>query len=460
MTSTSYRDALGLVMSLPDFERAKRDPSHHEYHLERIRALLSRLGDPHLDVPTIHVAGTKGKGSTAAMVTSVLTAAGHKTGLYTSPHLHSVVERIRVGLDPISRDDFVALVEQIWPSVEHENSDGKYGKITFFELMTAMAFLHFALVKADFQVIEVGLGGRLDATNVVVPELCILTRISLDHESILGDTIEKIAGEKAGIIKPAVPAVVAPQLDEALGVFKEVCRQRLSPLIDVAKDLAWSDRRVTDSGQGFRVESHRQAYDVETPLMGRHQVDNVRTAVAALEALAASGHEVSSKDVLDGLAGVSWPARMQVLDYEGRRIVVDGAHNPDSAGRLAEALREHFDFDGVILIFGATGGHSAGGMLAELAELSPIVVPVQSRHPRSSRTQTISEEARALGMQVEEQTDSVATATRAASELAEEKDLIVGTGSLSVAAEVIEVVCGMEPELYPEMDRPADAKLQ
>ena len=460
MTSTNYQDALGLVMSLPDFERAKRDPSHHVFHLERMRALLSRLEDPHLDVPTVHVAGTKGKGSTAAMVTSMLGVAGYKTGLYTSPHLHSVVERIRVGLDPIRRDDFAALVEQTWPSVERESTDGKYGEITFFELMTAMAFLHFAQVSAEFQVIEVGLGGRLDATNVVAPELCVLTRISLDHVSVLGDTIGKIAGEKAGIVKPAVPAVVAPQPAEALEVFVEVCRQKGSPLIDVAQDLAWTDRHTTTSGQSFRVESRRETYHVQTPLMGRHQVDNVRTAVAAVEALVDNGYAISARNILDGLSSVSWPARMQVLDYRGRRIVVDGAHNPDSAGRLAEALQEHFDFDGVILVFGATSGHSAGGMLAELAELSPVVVPVQSRHPRSSRAQTISKEARALGLRVEGQTDSVAMATRAAVQLAGEKDLVVGAGSLSVAAEVIEEVCGVEPELYPEMDRPAYAKLQ
>jgi dihydrofolate synthase/folylpolyglutamate synthase len=457
-THIDYDEALSRVMGLPDFERASHSPEHPVFKLERMDLLLKRLGSPHLGIPTVHVAGTKGKGSTAAMVTSMLTSGGYLTGLYTSPHLHRAVERIRVGLEPIEGREFAALLEQTWPEVEWVAGRGGYGRITFFELLTAMAFLHFKQIGVDFQVIEVGLGGRLDATNVVTPEVCAITSISLDHVSTLGDTLGLIATEKAGIIKPRVPVVVAPQPREALEVFFSVSAARKAPLVQVGRDVSWRRLQAGLDGQSFDVAGLRGGYRAWMPLLGDHQLENAGTAIAAVETLAGRGFPVSEDGILEGLRRVRWPGRLEVLSREGSQLVVDGAHNPDSMRRLVHTLREYFRFDRVILVFGATSGHSAQGMMAQLTPLSPSVIVVRSRHPRSAPTQAIARGVRETGLTMLFEADDVALATRHAMRVAGPNDLVLGTGSLSVVAEVIEEVRGMAPEVYPNIKRPASTR--
>ena len=336
-------------MGLADFERGTHSPGHGVFHLDRVRLLLERVGNPHLDVPTIHVAGTKGKGSTAAMITSILTAEGYGTGLYTSPHLHRVTERIRVGLEPVSRESFAELVEELWPEAEHVSERGEYGDLTFFEFVTAMAFLHFSKIGADFQVIEVGLGGRLDATNVVSPEVCVITPIMLDHVSVLGDTIELIAGEKAGIIKPRVPVVASPQSATAIDVFAGVASERDARLVQVSEAAEIEPRTTGLDGQTFELRTRRAVYDLYTTLLGDYQRENAATAVTAVEMLR---HPISRKGIVDGLATVKWPARMQLMSAKGARVLADGAHNPDSVAHLREAIRQYFEFERLILVFG------------------------------------------------------------------------------------------------------------
>jgi dihydrofolate synthase/folylpolyglutamate synthase len=449
-----YAAALRRVMSLADFERSAHSPGHAVFHLERMKVLLERLGNPHLGVPTVHVAGTKGKGSTAAMVTSMLTAGGHLTGLYTSPHLHTAVERIRVGLEPIGRTEFAALVDRAWPAVEWVGEKGNFGPVTTFELLTVMALLHYKQIGADFQVIEVGLGGRLDATNVVSPDVCVITSISLDHTLTLGDTLALIATEKAGIIKRNVPVVVAPQAREALDVFVAVSVEREAPIVQVDKQVSWQLRSADVSGQSFDVAGLRGSYRVWMPLLGEHQLENAGTAIATVETLIGRGLDLSSESIIEGLRRVSWPGRLEILSRQGVQVVVDGAHNPYSVGRLVRAVRDLFRGQRVILIFGATSGHSARGMMAEVADLAPTVIAVRSRHPRSAPTQTIASAAREQGLPVSFESDDVALATRRALGMAGQKDLVLGTGSLSVVAEVIEEMRGITPEIYPYINRP------
>ncbi len=441
----SYEDALVRIMGLADFERGTHSPGHGAFHLDRMKLLLERVGNPHLGVPTIHVAGTKGKGSTAAMITSILTAEGYRTGLYTSPHLHRVTERVRVGLDPVSRDGFAELVEELWPEAEHLSKRGEYGDLTFFEFVTAMAFLHFSKIEAHFQVIEVGLGGRLDATNVVSPEVCVITPIMLDHVSILGDTIELIAGEKAGIIKPGIPVVASPQSAPAIDVFARVAAERGAKLVQVTEVTDIQPGAAGLDGQSFELITQRGVYDLHTTLLGDYQRENAATAVTAVEVL---GRPISREGIVDGLAAVRWPARMQHMSAYGARVLADGAHNPESVGRLGETVRQYFDFERLILIFGATRGHSAEGMLAELAVLSPVVAAVRSRHPKSATGEAVAEAARASGLEVALVSDDVGGAARWAVAQAGPNDLVLATGSLAVAAEVIELVEGIEPEIY------------
>ena len=453
----SYDGALRRVMGLADFERSTHSPGHSAFHLERMTLLMEQLDCAHLAVPTVHVAGTKGKGSTSAMIASILTAQGYKVGLYTSPHLHSATERIRVNGQPISQQQFAAIVERIWPTVERIGSSGGYGGVTTFEAMTAMAFVHFRDIGADFQVMEVGLGGRLDSTNIVKPRVCAITSISLDHTATLGDTVAKIAFEKAGIIKEGVPVIVAPQTDEAMTVIVDVARQRGAPLLSVAEHSSWQKRRSDMCGQVFTLTSAESTYELETPLLGDYQMENAATAVAVAETLREKGVELDDDSIRRGVRDVHWPARLQVLatpDEGGKLLVVDGAHNPYSMERLVEALREHFSYERLILIFGALSGHSATGMLSALLPLSPEVLATHSRHPRSASGATIAKVATELGLKIAFTSENVGEAARRALEMASEKDLVLGTGSLSIAAEITEEVQGIPPELYPYMSMP------
>ena len=444
-----YPAAVRLAMGLADFERGTHTPGHSTFHLERISRLLERLGNPHLAVPTIHVAGTKGKGSTAAMIASILSAAGHRVGLYTSPSLHTVTERVRVGMEPIGQEDFAGLVERMWPEVEWVGEHGGYGPLMYFEFLTTLAFQHFSEINADFQVIEVGLGGRLDATNVVHPAVSVITSISLDHTGVLGDTIPSIAAEKAGIIKDGVPVVVAPQDEAALDTIRRIAVERGSPMVDVERSLSWQPYHSDLNGQSFTVRGLRDTYKVSLPLIGEYQQENAATAIAAAETLMDAGHPLTKGDILDGLRNARWPGRFQVLRGDGPRVIVDGAHNPYSMGRFVEAFTRHVDYEHPFVVFGAVSGHSALGMLEELAALNPTVIAVQSRHPKAASVEEIAEAAQAAGVSAVMEHGGVATATRRALALAANGDAVVGTGSLSVVGEMIEELEGVKPELYP-----------
>ncbi len=444
-----YPAAVRRAMGLADFERGTHSPGHATFHLERISRLLERLGNPHVSTPTVHIAGTKGKGSVAAMIASILSATGMRVGLYTSPSLHSVTERVRIGSEPIGQDEFAGLVERIWPEVEWVGEHGGYGALTYFEFLTAFAFRHFSEMDADFQVIEVGLGGRLDATNVVHPAVSVITSISLDHTGVLGNTIPLIAAEKAGIVKETVPVVVAPQNREALNTIQRIAAERHSPIVDVGNALSWQPRHTDLNGQTFKVQGLRDTYEVSLPLIGRHQQDNAATAIAVAETLIDQGHPLKKADILQGLRNVNWPGRFQVLKRDGPQVIVDGAHNPYSMRQFVETIRLHIDYERLVVVFGAVSGHSAIGMLEELAVLDPTVIAVQSRHPKAAAVEEIVEAAQAAGVSAVMEYGGVGIATRRALDLAANGDAILGTGSLSVVGEMIEELQGVKPELYP-----------
>ena len=455
----SFPEAVELAMSLADFERSSHFPGHSTFHLERVEMLAAQLDDVHLATPAVHVAGTKGKGSVSALITSILSAAGCVAGLYTSPHLHTVLERVRVGMEPIGEDEYAALIAQIWQAVEYVGRVGQWGGVTFFEMMTVLAMLHCRNIGADFHVLEVGLGGRLDATNIVVPEVSVITSISIDHAATLGDTIELIAAEKAGIIKPGVPCVIAPQpFPDAARVFERVARERNAPLISVSDRFAISRVSSDLREQSLTLTADDKAYALTTSLIGDHQLENVATAVAAAEVLRERGFAIPDDAIRRGVRQAQWRGRFEVHERDGKTIVLDGAHNPYSVGRFVETLRQNFDVGRVVLVFGSLGGHSAAGMLQELAPLSPDVdaVAVQSRHPRSARAPVTADAIRAAGLNVAAQGPSVAEGLRKALDLARPQDLIVCVGSLAVAAETIEELEGIEPEIYENLVGPVN----
>jgi dihydrofolate synthase/folylpolyglutamate synthase len=438
----NYQEALEYLLKFADYERLPR--SGIVWDLRRIERLLARLGNPQNVAKSVHIAGTKGKGSTSAMVASILKSAGYRVGLYTSPHLLSYTERIQVDGKPILEEDWARLTERLQPEVEAENRLGDLGELTTFEILTAMAFLHFRQVRADYQVLEVGLGGRLDATNVVKPQVCVITSISFDHMDVLGDTLAKIAGEKAGIIKPGAVVVSAPQFKEAMEVIERVCGERRVKLVKVGEDVTWERGSFDAEGQSFRVKGLKSDYDLWIPLLGGHQMENAANAVATAELLADMGARIPAEDIAYGLAKVNWPGRLQVLGKEPW-VIVDGAHNAYSMQRLGEALRQYFKYDKLTLILGFGGDKDIAGMVAEAVKMTSDIILVSSRHPRSVKAEVLAEEFSKHGvlpMEGLRSAESVTDAIKLALEGAKPNDLICAAGSIFVIAEVMEYFGG------------------
>jgi len=437
----NYAAALDFLLSRTDYERYPGFNYASRFDLRRMDDLLQRLGNPHLSAKSIHIAGSKGKGSTAAMIAAGSQAAGYKTGLYTSPHLVTLRERIQADGRPILKSELVSVVAKIRPAVEAVDRDKTYGELSTFELLTAAAFVYFQQKGVDFQVLETGLGGRLDATNVVMPEVCVITSISFDHTEVLGDTLAKIAAEKAGIIKPGRIVVSSPQAEEAAAVIRRVCREKGARLISVGSDVTWRKLDFNLSGQSLEVKGLSGSYRITIPLLGAHQLHNAASAVAALEAL-----KVPGKSIEAGLAHTNWPGRLQILRRRPL-LVVDGAHNRDSAGKLKEALEQYFHFDRLVFIIGTSADKDMGGIVTELAPLAGSVIVTRSRHPRATRPEVLVGEFAKLGVKAGVVGD-VAGAVAEAQRRAGKKDLICATGSLFLVAEVIEYVKGLRPETY------------
>jgi dihydrofolate synthase/folylpolyglutamate synthase len=352
--------------------------------------------------------------------------------------LLSFTERIQVNGKPVDEKDFARLVEVLKPEVEAVNREKRFGELTTFEILTALAFAYFKESGVDYQVLEAGLGGRLDATNVVKSEVCVLTSISYDHTDVLGDTLAKIAAEKAGIIKSGSDVVCSPQPPEALEVIERVCRERSARLIEVGRDVTWRGKGFSDEGQSFEVGGIAGSYELSIPLLGEYQLENAACAVAAVEVLSEKGASISSQSIADGLAQVRWPGRLQVLRRKPW-LIIDGAHNAYSAKRLVEALKRYFNFDRAFLIFGASGDKDVPGLVAELAPLTDEVIVTGARNPRAVAPAVLVDEFQKQGV-TPVVAENVAAAVEMALGRAKPADLICATGSIFVIAEVLEYV--------------------
>jgi dihydrofolate synthase/folylpolyglutamate synthase len=425
-TETAYNNALDYLYSFVDYSLKKSSElARADFNLDRMRGLMAVLGNPERQYAIIHVAGTKGKGSTSALMASALRAAGYKTGLYTSPHLQDYVERIQIDGSSISHAGLVELVEQVKGAVN------RIPLLTTFEITTAMAFLCFAQQKVDAAVIEVGLGGRLDATNVVVPRVSVITSLSYDHMAVLGNTLTLIAGEKAGIIKPGIPVVSAPQVDEARVVLEKISAERRSALTMVGRDVQVETGEHSLDGQNLTVFTPRPVR-FHLPLLGAHQAVNAATAYTALRA---SGLRISEEAIHKGFAEVSWPCRFEVIQREPP-VILDSAHNPDSFEKLAGTLEDYFPGKAITLIFGSSEDKDMAGMLNVLKGKVSLVLATQAVHPRATEPEKIIELANRLGVRAETAMP-VGAALNRALELAVGSDtIIVSAGSMFVTAEV------------------------
>jgi dihydrofolate synthase/folylpolyglutamate synthase len=434
-----YRQAIAYIIERSGYDRGfVANPFDAEtVGLRRTAWLLEALGNPQAQRPAVHIAGTKGKGSTAAFITSILRASGRSVGLYTSPHLHTFRERIQLNGAPIAEQLFADLTAEIAPlNARLAEEKPEWGEATAFEISTVLAFLAFARAPVDLMVIEVGLGGRLDATNVLDPHVSVITSISLDHTRILGDTLEEIASEKGGIIKPRRPVVIAPQRDEARDTLLSIAAERGCEVL-----LAGRDWQTSGDASSFVAEGPWGRYDdLQSALVGRHQVENAGTALATCWLLDRDGLALPEATIREGLRTVNWPGRFEIVQSEPL-VIVDGAHNVDSAERLAATLDERYPDRPLTLILGIAQDKDVEQMVRILARRASLLIATASHHPRATAAGRIVAAAEAL----EPPVPHIATAAGVAQALdlaqsSAPESLICATGSLYVVAEAREAV--------------------
>jgi dihydrofolate synthase/folylpolyglutamate synthase len=428
----AYKKALEYLYSFVDFSLQKAVTySPARFKLERMQALVTSLGNPQQEYPSIHVAGTKGKGSVCILCASALQEAGYKAGLYTSPHMDDYAERIQINGEFIPHGDLAAMAEEIKPHV------AAIPELTTFEITTALAFLYFAKQKVDVAVIEVGLGGRLDATNVIIPNVSVITSISYDHTLLLGNTLTQIAEEKAGIIKPLVPLVNSPQPDEARLVIEHVAQERSSPLLQVGRDILY--KQISHSLEGQRIQlwspsgASNSTMRLSIPLLGEHQVVNAATAYAALDIFNQKGLKINQNALKRGFAKAFWPGRFEIVQHLPP-VILDCAHNRDSALKLRLTLDEYYPGKPVILIFGASEDKDIQGMFIELMPGVKELIAVKSFHPRAIEPDKLMEMAQGFGHQVF-CIEDIPSAIEKALQLVGKDGLVLVTGSIFVVAE-------------------------
>lgn len=442
----AYQQALDYIYSYVDYSLKRQDElSAENFDLERMCALMTALGNPERAYFLIHIAGTKGKGSVASFCAAALQAAGYRVGLYTSPHLQDFAERMQVNGKQIDHAEVVKLVEEIKPQIE------SVPYVTTFEITTALAFLYFARQKVTAAVIEVGLGGRLDATNVCQPDVTVITSLSYEHTYVLGETLAEIAGEKAGIIKSGIPIILAPQKEEARAVVEAIAAERGAPLVQVGRDYCFSSLARSLDGQTLKVwsaagpsqieieagsggEAGTEPLHLDIPLLGSHQVENAAVAYATLRVANNHGLPVSEAAIQKGFREVAWPARFELLQREPP-VIVDSAHTQDSANKLRLTLDDYFPEGEIILVFGVSEDKDTAGMLTELAPRISQVIATRSIHPRALDPEKIAEIAASLGFSAIVE-GTVEEALDTALLLSNGKKAVLATGSIFSAAGV------------------------
>lgn len=428
---TSYRQSVEFLYGL---QKHGIKPG-----LEAIQALLDRLGHPERRYPSLHIGGTNGKGSTAAMAASMLQAAGYRTGLYTSPHLVDFRERMLVNGGFVSEERVADLTDRVRAAC------GPPREPTFFEFTTAMAFQYFADSDVDVAVVEVGMGGRFDATNVLAPAATAVVSVALDHQEHLGSTVAAIASEKAGIIKPGTPVVIGRVSDEAAAVLARVAAERGAPCHRLPDDFA----SVGESPARFRYEGLGASYDgLACPLAGRHQLDNAACALALLTAASGRGLPVPEEAVREGLRTVRWGGRLETVEVRPW-VVLDGAHNPDAASAVADFLadvRRSRPGTRVVLMLGMMRDKDREGFLERLLPHVEEVIVTQARGPRATPARELEALVRAKGRAAHVSPDP-ADAMALARRLAAPDDMILLTGSLLLVGEAKALLlgCGLSP---------------
>jgi dihydrofolate synthase/folylpolyglutamate synthase len=451
----NYQEALAYIYSFSDFERSGKYNRDRNENLPREARLLEKLGNPHQRYTTTHVAGTKGKGSTSALIERVLREAGVRTGLYTQPDLHTYRERMRVNGRLISEEEVAQLVPEVRAAVEQIQESHEFGPYITYEVSTALAFLYFWRQQVQHAVIEVGIGGRLDATNVIHPLVSVISSISYDHMNVLGNTLAQIAGEKAGIIKPHGIVVTSAQGAEPLLAIAAAARRQEAQMMRIGQVGADPQQSEVEQGllpplqyryqleerrgetQHFTVWTPSCVYEhLEIPLAGTYQLENATLALAALEQLRKRGIRWDEAALREGFRNVSWPGRIDVVG-ERPTLVVDGAHNADSMQKLMQALRDSFTFRRLVAVLSVSRDKDLTGIAHALSATDEVIV-TRMRSPRAASIEMLQEVLATQAPQVPVKTaaDTEAAMTLALQE-AQPDDLVCATGSIYFAAEAL-----------------------
>jgi len=432
----NYRKAIDYLNSFINYERKKRF-AYNEFRLKRVKRILKLLGDPHEGIKAIHIAGTKGKGSTAVFISSILRVAGFKIGLYTSPHLHDFRERIKVNGRSINKKDLVSLTRHLKGVIDRYINKNK-DLPTFFEVYTILAFCYFRLKRIDLMVIEAGLGGRLDATNVIKPLVCVITPISYEHMDKLGRTLSKISQEKAGIIKRGTIVISATQPKTVLDVIKETARKKRARLYIVGKDILFETNKINAEYQLFTVQGIFARYcRLKTFLLGKHQLINAASGIGTVEALRFYNININSSAIKKGINKARWAGRMEKVS-ERPLIILDGAQNKASALALKSAIQTIFNYKRLILVLGIFRDKDIKGICSELERISDRIILTQTAHPRAASVAYLKRFI--SNGKVVHTRENLRDAIELALRKAKNEDLILVTGSLFTVGEARAII--------------------
>ena len=451
MINKIFEKSLTKIFSLADFERKENSVQYKDFHLLKVNRLLDYIGNPHKNQNFIHVAGSKGKGSTSKIISACLVENKIKTGLFISPSIHRFTERISINGRNILKKEFVSLVEDLWPYVLKINNEKDLGSITVFEFLTVMSFEYFKRKKTKLNVIEVGLGGRFDSTNVISPMISVITPISLDHIRVLGKTISKIAYQKAGIIKKETPIVISKQNVDAKKVIISEADKKNSKIYESNKEIEIIEK-IDEGLRGVKLKLLnkilKQNHQTQLSLLGEHQIENLKTAVTVLSIIKKLGVEIDLDTSCKKIKNIKWPARNHLVS-KNPYIFVDGAHNDHSAELLSKSINDLFPkLEDLIIIFGCNIGHEPKDIIEKFKNYSPKIIVTQSRHPKSLDNKTMKNLLVNSKIKIMEYAENTNSALIKAKKLAKSNDLILATGSLFIAAEVVEIEEKIQPEIY------------
>lgn len=476
-----YEEAQAFLYKAVDYEKLiSYQYNASTFSLDRMVRMLGHVGNPHKAFPSVHITGTKGKGSTSIMISTFLEHAGLKTGLFTSPHLVDLRERIQINHQKISENDFTDNLNELRSYIQHLRETNSSASPTFFEILTAVCMLYFKKENIDMAVLEVGLGGRLDSTNVVIPQVSIITNIGFDHTAILGNTLSSIAYEKAGIIKQGVPVISAVEDPEALAVIEKICRERDAQLYLLERDIGIEEVRSVD-GNGMALYNHSQSFvynflrssfrkgevnnldkgevahgmrglvckiktwrhtydNIFLPLVGTHQAKNCALALGALEILQDQGCvSITDETIRDAIVHIHCPARIEIIGKDPL-IILDYAHTVDSMRFLKDTLLENFKYNRLLLILGLAQDKDLDNILREILTVADSIMVTKSKNPRAALPEDLYQRIERLCGKQAKIFHSTQDAVIAAKQIVSQNDLICITGSAYVAGEAIQIL--------------------